>query len=55
MIFLRIIKGIILVLSMILTFVYFAENDIIKMCFLGIISIWYLIDLVHEDIKDKLK
>jgi hypothetical protein len=55
MIFIRIIKGIFLVLSMILTFLCFVGDDIKKMCFFGIVSIWYLIDLVHEDIKDKLK
>lgn len=55
MIFLKIIKVILLTLFMILTFVYFVEDDVRKMCFFGIISIWYLIDLGHEDIKDKLK
>lgn len=55
MILFKIIKCIFSIISMILTVVYFIGDDIKKMCFFGIISIWYLIDLVHEDIKDKLK
>jgi hypothetical protein len=55
MIFTRIINSIFLVISMILIFVCFIEDDVKKMCFFGIVSIWYLIDLVHRDIKDKLK
>lgn len=53
--FLKIIKGVLLTLSMILTFLCFVGDDIKKMCFFGIVSIWCLIDLVHADIKDKLK
>ena len=55
MIYLKIIKCIFSILSMILTVVYFVGDDIKKMCLFGIISIWYLIDLVYNDIKDKLK
>lgn len=40
---------------MILTVVWFVGDDIKAMCFFGIISIWYLIDVVHDDIKDKLQ
>lgn len=54
MIFLKIIKIISLIISMMLTFIYFIGDDIKKMCFFGILSILYLIDLVHDDIKDKL-
>jgi uncharacterized membrane protein len=55
MIFLKIIGCISVVLSMILTFVCFFGDAIKEMCFFGILSIWFLIDLVHDDIKDKLK
>lgn len=39
---------------MMLTIIYFVGDDIKKMCFFGIFSIWYLIDLANDDIKDKL-
>ena len=55
MIFIKIIKYIISIASIIFTFVCFVGDDIKKMCFFGIVSLWYLIDLGHEDIKDKLK
>jgi len=55
MIFLKIIKCIFLILSMILTFVCFAGDDIKEMCFFGIISTWYLIDIAHDSIIGKLK
>ena len=55
MIFLKIIKCIFLMLSIMLTVVCLAEDDIKYMCFFGIVSIWFLIDLVHDEIMDKLK
>ena len=55
MIFFRIIKGICLILYMTLTFVNFIGDDIKAMCFFGIVSIWFFIDLVHDRIMDKLK
>lgn len=55
MIFFKIIKCIFSTLSMILTFVYFVGDDIKEMCLFGILSIWLLIDLIHDDIMEKLK
>lgn len=55
MIFLKIISGIFLILFMVLTLVCFFVGAVKEMCFFGIFSIWFLIDLVHTDIIDKLK
>jgi hypothetical protein len=53
--FLRFIKAILLILFMILTLVFFIREEVREMCFFGIVSTWYLIDMAHYDIRDKLK
>lgn len=53
--FLRFIKAILSLLFMILTIVFFIREEVREMCFFGIVSTWYLIDMAHDNIMDKLK
>jgi hypothetical protein len=53
--FLKLTTAILLVLFMVLTIVFFVKEDTLRMCFFGILSIWYLIDTSRDNIIDKLK
>jgi hypothetical protein len=53
--FLKLITLILLVLFMVLTLVFFLKDDSHNMCFFGILSTWYLINMAHDNIMDKLK
>lgn len=52
---LKLVKAILSVLFMVLTLVSFFKDDSHNMCFFGILCTWYLIDIAHGDIMDKLK
>lgn len=53
--FLKLATVIMLVFFMVLTIVFFVKEDTLRMCFFGILSIWYLIDMSRDSIIDKLK
>lgn len=45
---LKLATVILLVLFMVLTIVFFVKEDTLRMCFFGILSIWYLIDTAQD-------